>query len=337
MPLPNRVRNATRAPVAASSAAHLLADPALVQRHLHQRRPRRTGRASPRRACRRQQRRSSRFAVQRHRGHGRDAEPLVDLGPLGVVDAGDHVRDAERLPGHPGGDDVGVVAAADRREGAGPLDAGPVSVSRSKPMPVTGRRAKSAPSRRNAAGFWSMIATECPARSRLRARLEPTRPQPMTTMCTVSGRYRAIGPPRSARRPPAGYPAAPGRTLVRVAADEGRQAPGDRAAGQQRPARRDRAVQADRAADLRQRRAVLGDVRDAGDPAGAHRRPAPHTCSWRRGWRGASCCCSRSSSRRTGRWSARTRPAAGTTRSPRRTSAGSPGSPWPARCWSTTC
>ena len=50
--------------------------------------------------------------------------PLVDLGPLGVVDAGDDVLDAEGLAGHPGADDVGVVAAADRGEGAGGVDAG---------------------------------------------------------------------------------------------------------------------------------------------------------------------------------------------------------------------
>ena len=63
MPRPNRVRNATRAPVAASSAAHLLADPALVQRHLQPATPRRTGRASPRRACRRAARDRNRFTV----------------------------------------------------------------------------------------------------------------------------------------------------------------------------------------------------------------------------------------------------------------------------------
>ena len=59
-----------------------------------------------------------------HGGDAGDAHALVDLGPLGVVDPGDDVLDAEGLPGHPGADDVGVVAAADRGERAGRVDAG---------------------------------------------------------------------------------------------------------------------------------------------------------------------------------------------------------------------
>ena len=59
-----------------------------------------------------------------HGGHRGDAEPLVDLGAARVVDAGHDLLDAERLAGHPGRDDVGVVAAGDRREGVGALDAG---------------------------------------------------------------------------------------------------------------------------------------------------------------------------------------------------------------------
>ena len=51
-------------------------------------------------------------------------EPLVDHRPARVVDAGDDVVDAEALPGHPGDQDVGVVAAGDRGHGAGLLDAG---------------------------------------------------------------------------------------------------------------------------------------------------------------------------------------------------------------------
>ncbi len=49
----------------------------------------------------------------RHRGHGRDAEPLVDLGPAGVVDAGHHMGDLVGLPGDAHGQDVGVVTARD--------------------------------------------------------------------------------------------------------------------------------------------------------------------------------------------------------------------------------
>ena len=56
--------------------------------------------------------------------HGGDAEPLVDLGAPGVVDAGHDLLDAEGLAGHPRGDDVGVVAAGDRRERVRPTDAG---------------------------------------------------------------------------------------------------------------------------------------------------------------------------------------------------------------------
>ena len=51
-------------------------------------------------------------------------EALVDLGAARVVDAGDDVLDAEGLAGHPGGEDVGVVAAADRGEGVRALDPG---------------------------------------------------------------------------------------------------------------------------------------------------------------------------------------------------------------------
>src|SRR3954453_17295901 len=59
-----------------------------------------------------------------------------------------------------------------------------MSVSRSKPTPVTCRPWKSGPSRRNAPALWSTTATEWPATSRLWAIVEPTRPQPMITTCT---------------------------------------------------------------------------------------------------------------------------------------------------------
>ena len=38
---------------------------------------------------------------------------------------------------------------------------------------------------RNASGSWSMTATEWPWSSRMCASVEPTRPQPMITMCTA--------------------------------------------------------------------------------------------------------------------------------------------------------
>ena len=59
----------------------------------------------------------------------------------------------------------------------------------------------SAPSRRKASGFWSMTATVWPRSSRLRARVEPTRPQPMITKCTdatLTARRPASAAPRVA-------------------------------------------------------------------------------------------------------------------------------------------
>src|SRR6478736_7128699 len=68
-----------------------------------------------------------------------------------------------------------------------------VSVSRSKPRPVTLLPPKSPGRRRNASGFWSMTATEWPCSSRFCASDAPTRPQPMMTKCTAG---HAI-PPRT--------------------------------------------------------------------------------------------------------------------------------------------
>src|SRR3954463_14822998 len=60
------------------------------------------------------------------------------------------------------------------------------SVCRSKPRPVTWRPPKSGPSRRKASGAWSITATLWPMSSSRRAMAEPTRPQPITTTCTLS-------------------------------------------------------------------------------------------------------------------------------------------------------
>ena len=65
------------------------------------------------------------------RGDRGDAEALVDDRPAGVVDAGHDPLDAEGLAGHPGGEDVGVVAVGDGGDGGGLADAGllePVAV-----------------------------------------------------------------------------------------------------------------------------------------------------------------------------------------------------------------
>ena len=124
---------------------------------------------------------------------------------FGVVDAGDDLPDAEGLAGHPRGDDVRVVAVADRRERLRLLDpGGRSSVSRSKPTPVTCRPGKSSPSRRNASGSWSITATLCSSRSRCCASAVPTRPQPMITMCTRgTSPFRTLPVPRRevCRRP----------------------------------------------------------------------------------------------------------------------------------------
>ena len=64
----------------------------------------------------------------RHRGHGGDAQPQVDLGPPGVVDPGHHVGDLVGLPGDAGGEDVGVVAAGHGGQGVGLAGPGPVEV-----------------------------------------------------------------------------------------------------------------------------------------------------------------------------------------------------------------
>src|SRR5580693_3754155 len=59
------------------------------------------------------------------------------------------------------------------------------STLRSKPMPVTRSPLKDGRSLRNASGSWSMTATVLPRSSRMWASVEPTRPQPMITICTT--------------------------------------------------------------------------------------------------------------------------------------------------------
>ena len=96
-----------------------------------------------------------------HGRDGGDAEPLVDLGPAGVVDPGHDVLDAERLAGDPRGDDVGVVAAADRGERVGSLDPRVLEhVSRSKPIAGdASRRRRPGRAGGTPSGLASMIAT----------------------------------------------------------------------------------------------------------------------------------------------------------------------------------
>ena len=99
----------------------------------------------------------------RHGGDGGDAEPLVDGGPAGVVDAGDDSLDAEGLAGHAGDEDVGVVAVGDGGDGARPARCPPRAGGRGRsrcrrsvcPLKSLGRRLK-------ASGRLSMTATVWP-------------------------------------------------------------------------------------------------------------------------------------------------------------------------------
>lgn len=59
------------------------------------------------------------------------------------------------------------------------------STARSNPMPVTVLPSKSLPRRRNDVASMSMTATSWPLVASVRARVAPTRPQPMMTKCTV--------------------------------------------------------------------------------------------------------------------------------------------------------
>jgi hypothetical protein len=131
-------------------AAHPLADPRRVDRHLGQ--PDGAAGVAPLRlgAVRHQ---PAHHLVGRPAdgGDGGDAEPLVDLGTSRVVDPGHHVVDAEGLAGHPGGQDVGVVAAADGGERLRLLDPGlaqGVPVEADAGDPATGERGTQPPERR---------------------------------------------------------------------------------------------------------------------------------------------------------------------------------------------
>ena len=122
----------------------------------------------------------------RHGRDRRDAEPLVDQGPPGVVDPRDDVLDAVGLAGDPGAQDVGVVAARHRREGLGLGDAGGLEVVAVEPEAddfgpgEVGGQAAERPcvlvDDGHACG-WSD--------SRAPANSLPTRPQPMTTTCNL--------------------------------------------------------------------------------------------------------------------------------------------------------
>ena len=60
-----------------------------------------------------------------------------------------------------------------------------VSTARSKPIPVTRSPLNDERSLRNASGSLSMTETVLSRSSRMWASVDPTRPQPMITMCTT--------------------------------------------------------------------------------------------------------------------------------------------------------
>ena len=279
-----------------------------------------------------------------HGRHGGDAQPLVDLGAPRVVDPGDDVLDAERLPGHPRGDDVGVVAAAHRGEGLGLLDAGlEQGVLVEADAGDRARRRSAEPSRRNAVGSWSTTATEWPV-SRVWASAEPTRPQPMITMCTT-----VLPVPRTATNPlgvhgsatprgtlsrgrpsqaGAGIPSCPTDDAKRILV--GRALRSDRLGETLLPKRIALPVFAtDALSSVAYATQEILLVLSLGGFACLPLQPVG------RRWRSSSCV--HVSSPPTGRTSMPTRAAAATTRSSRPTSARGRASSSPARCSSTTC
>ena len=203
-PSPSRARKATRAPAWPLIWSMVRPTQAAVDVHLGRRGPCRTGRATRGSAPAGQQPAQHLVGGPPHGGDGRDAEPLVDLGPAGVVDPGDDVVDAERLAGHPRGEDVGVVAAGDRGEGVGLARSRPRRrISRSKPTPVTVPPVKLGPEPAEGVGLLVDDGDRVAGFSRLRARVDPTRPQPMITTCTPesSGPVTRV-PHRIAGAPP---------------------------------------------------------------------------------------------------------------------------------------
>src|SRR5688572_6274440 len=92
-----------------------------------------------------------------------------------------------------------------------------------------------------------MIETVWLRSSRLRASVEPTRPHPMITTCTLQTVSQRM------RRPPA-----PGSSLAARGCGRRLETDPARAQASQLAARGDAATQEDRAAGLRERRALLG-------------------------------------------------------------------------------
>ena len=168
-PTPNRVIAPTRAPVAASNSRERVADPALVRRDRAAARPRRTGRARPRRSPRRGRCRAAGWpsrARWRRWGCRAARRPRPAWGrrcgrpPAATPKVSRATRAAMMLELSP------LLTAANASACSMPAS---IRVSRSKPTPGDrGRPRSRSPSRRNASGSWSMTATLWPSRSRLR-------------------------------------------------------------------------------------------------------------------------------------------------------------------------
>ena len=121
--LPNRVTAVSQNRPGRLRSASFLPD--RLGRDLPLDQPDRAGRVDPVAPdLRRQQTTQHLVGRPRNGGDGRDPEPLVDQRAARVVDAGDDVLDAVGLACDAGAEDVGVVAAGDRRERAGLVDAG---------------------------------------------------------------------------------------------------------------------------------------------------------------------------------------------------------------------
>ena len=121
-------------------------------------------------------------------------EALVDQRAPRVVDAGDDPLDPEVLAGDAGGEDVRVVAAGDRGDGAGALDAGldqVVAVEAEADDLLAAEVLGQALAER--VGVLVDDGDRVASFSRLRASSLPTRPHPTTTTCTAVS-LRRSGP-----------------------------------------------------------------------------------------------------------------------------------------------
>ena len=166
--------------------AHRPADPVLVHRHLDDRHRARSGRGRSPTLPSGTRCRSIRSAVHADGGHGGDAQPLVDLRAALVVDAG----------GHPATPNVSRASRAEMMLELSPLETAAKASARSMPACRSTSPVEAHPGDRDPGEVGAEPAERVgvlvddrdrvPAGSRLWARVEPTRPHPMITTCTLS-------------------------------------------------------------------------------------------------------------------------------------------------------